>query len=408
NLYIDHYRNWGNESRLLYQYSIRGLPATALVGFRYYSGHTHRQQGYGNNGSGGKSSDFTFTPTLLSDTLRYSNYTFPNQNTAVFAENIFRITPRLHVIPGLRFESISTRADGIYTNAIFDLSGNPINPHKIADNKSNDRHFIIGGLGLTYNFPNSIQTYANISQNYKAINFNDIRMLNPNMQVDSTLQDEKGYSADIGLRKSSGIFTFDVSLFLIHYDDKIGSIQDTANLVIYNLRTNVAQSRHYGLESYVEAEVWKGLTLFSNFSLIRANYINSKDNSIQGKKVEFVPDVLFKTGVSFRHKRWGVGYQFSYTGQQFTDATNARYTSNAIDGVIPAYTVMDLSAEYRLNRHFTLYGNINNVADNRYFTRRADSYPGPGIVPADARSFFLTLEARFGGATPVKPISSTY
>ncbi|HVU57659.1 MAG TPA: TonB-dependent receptor [Puia sp.] len=408
NLYIDHYRNWGNESRLLYQYSIGGLPATALVGFRYYNGHTHREQGFGNDGSGGRPSDFTFTPTRASDTLRYSNYTFPNHNTAVFAENIFRITPRLHFIPGIRFENISTRAQGIYTNAIFDLSGNPIDPQKITDNKSNNRHFIIGGLGLTYNLPSSIQAYANISQNYKAINFNDIRTLNPNLKVDSNLQDEKGYSADIGLRKSSGIFSFDVSLFLIHYNDKIGSIQDTANLVIYNLRTNVAASRHYGLESYIEAKIWEGLTVFSNFSVIHATYVHSKETAIEGKKVEFVPDVVFKTGVSFRHRRWGVGYQLSYTGRQFTDATNATYTANAIDGVIPAYTVMDLSAEYRLSRHFILYGNINNVGDSRYFTRRADSYPGPGIVPSDARSFFLTLEARFGGATPVRPISSTY
>src|SRR5882724_7329923 len=118
-LYIDHYKNWGNESRLLYQYKIANLPATALIGIRYYSGHTNRQQGYGNNGSGGKPSDFTFTPSKASDTLRYSDYRFPNHNTALFAENIFRLTPKLSVIPGARFESITTRAEGNYTNVVF-------------------------------------------------------------------------------------------------------------------------------------------------------------------------------------------------------------------------------------------------------------------------------------------------
>jgi len=403
NLYIDNYHNWGNESRLLYQYKLGDLGSTALVGFRYYHGHTNRQQGYGNNGSGGAPSDFTFTPSKASDTLRYSDYEFPNQNVALFAENIFRITPKFNIIPGLRFETISTKAMGHYTNVVFDLSGNPINPQEITDNKSNTRSFLIGGLGVTYNPTQPIQLYANFSQNYKAINFNDLRTLNPNLRVDSNLQDEKGYSADLGIRKSTGIFNFDISLFLIHYNNKIGSLltTDPVNFIIYNYRTNIAQSRHYGLESYLEVDLWKWLkgsqaktsvSLFSNFSLISAKYVNSKESSIEGRRVEFVPNVVFKTGLSFRHNQWAASYQFSYTGEQFTDATNATYTDNAIDGLVPSYRVMDFSAEYHLNKYFSFFGSINNLANAYYFTRRADSYPGPGIVPSDGRSFFLTVQ----------------
>src|SRR5450432_22960 len=403
NLYIDNYHNWGNESRLLYQYKLGDLGSTALVGFRYYDGHTNRQQGYGNNGSGGAPSDFTFTPSKASDTLRYSDYEFPNQNVALFAENIFRITSKFNIIPGLRFETISTKAMGHYTNVVFDLSGNPINPQEITDNKSNTRSFLIGGLGVTYNPTQPIQLYANFSQNYKAINFNDLRTLNPNLRVDSNLQDEKGYSADLGIRKSTGIFNFDISLFLIHYNNKIGSLltTDPVNFIIYNYRTNIAQSRHYGLESYLEVDLWKWLkgsqaktsvSLFSNFSLISAKYVNSKESSIEGRRVEFVPNVVFKTGLSFRHNQWAASYQFSYTGEQFTDATNATYTDNAIDGLVPSYRVMDFSAEYHLNKYFSFFGSINNLANAYYFTRRADSYPGPGIVPSDGRSFFLTVQ----------------
>jgi Fe(3+) dicitrate transport protein len=288
----------------------------------------------------------------------------------------------------------------------FDLSGNPINPQKIVDNKENKRHFLLGGIGITFNISPPIQLYGNFSQNYKAINFNDLRTLNPNLRVDSSLQDEKGYSADIGIRKSTGIFNFDLSLFMINYDNKIGSIlsYDTTSFIIYNLRTNVARSQHVGLESYMEVDIWKwlkgprsktSLSLFSNFSLISAKYVDSKESSIEGNKVEFVPDIVFKTGVAFRKKKWSVSYQFSYTGKQFSDATNATYTDNAIDGVVPAYCVMDLYGEYRFNRHFSVFGSINNLANAKYFTRRADSYPGPGIVPSDARGFYVTLQARF-------------
>lgn len=400
-LYIDHYKNWGNETRLLYQYSILKMPATALVGFRYYSGHTHREQGFGNNGSTGTKDDFTFMPTLLSDSLRYSSYIFPNHNTALFAENIFRLTKQLHIIPGVRYENIVTKAEGNYTNVVFDLAGNPIDPKKIVDNKQNSRSFLLGGLGATYNFKSS-QLYANFSQNYKAINFNDLRTLNPNLLVDSNLQDEKGYTADIGFRKSTGIFNYDVSLFLIHYNNKIGNIlsADTINFLVYNLRTNVAKSRHYGIESYGELNFWKLLypssktdfSLFTNFSVIKARYVDAKEAAINNNQVEFVPEVIFKTGLNFSCNKWQFSYQFSYTGKQYTDATNATFTANAIDGLIPSYYVMDLSAAYKFNKHFSLFGSVNNLSNSKYFTRRADSYPGPGIVPSDARSYYITAQ----------------
>jgi len=61
---------------------------------------------------------------------------------------------------------------------------------------------------------------------------------------------------------------------------------------------------------------------------------------------------------------------------------------------VPAYTVMDLSARYRFSKVFTLEGSVNNLLDKNYFTRRADSYPGPGIIPADGRGYYLTLEVK--------------
>jgi len=403
NLYIDHYRNWGNESRLLYQYNLGTITSTALIGLRYYQGHTDRQQGFGNNGSSGMKGDFTFNPTVQTDTLKYSDYTFPEHNLALFAENIFRINDRLNIIPGVRYEQITTKAVGKYNNTVFDLAGNQILVQPVTDNKLNERSFLIAGIGATYNVQRNIQFYANFSQNYKAINFNDLRTLNPNLRVDSALKDEKGFSADLGIRKSNGILNYDINFFLVNYDNKIGNILsvDTGNNIIYNLRTNVAQSINYGLESYIEADIWKlfnGLTsktslaVFSNFSLLSAKYRTAKDPSINGRKVEFVPDLIFKGGLSFRRKKFSAGYQFSYTASQYTDATNAAFTANAIDGLIPSYIIMDVSAEYVFSKQLALSASLNNLANKAYFTRRADSYPGPGIVPSDGRSFYVTLQ----------------
>jgi len=128
--------------------------------------------------------------------------------------------------------------------------------------------------------------------------------------------------------------------------------------------------------------------------LIDARYVSSKEPAFNNKKVEMAPDMIFKTGLTYKRKKLSLGYQVSYTGSQYTDATNSPFTANAINGLIPAYTVMDLSGKYQINKTFAVEASVNNLADTRYFTRRAESYPGPGIVPADARAYFLTLEVK--------------
>jgi Fe(3+) dicitrate transport protein len=55
---------------------------------------------------------------------------------------------------------------------------------------------------------------------------------------------------------------------------------------------------------------------------------------------------------------------------------------------------MDLSMSYAY-KWLKVEGSINNLTNNSYFTRRADGYPGPGIIPADGRAFFLTVGASF-------------
>ncbi|HNK91027.1 MAG TPA: TonB-dependent receptor, partial [Chitinophagales bacterium] len=85
-----------------------------------------------------------------------------------------------------------------------------------------------------------------------------------------------------------------------------------------------------------------------------------------------------------------LAWQVSTLSQQFTDATNAKYASTAIIGTIPSYYVMDLSASYSY-KFLKLSCSINNMSNNTYFTRRAESYPGPGIIPGDGIGVFGTI-----------------
>jgi Fe(3+) dicitrate transport protein len=411
NYRTDNYRNFGNETRLVYTYNKKNNnPSVLLGGIRLYDSYTNRQIGLGNARSTGTKSDFAFDKSNEYDSLSYSKYAFPNHNVSLFAENIFRINSKLEVIPGIRYENIYTKGDGFYNNPQQDLSGIytgvVISNQLINEHRINKRSFLIGGIGLSYDQTSSMQLYANASQNYRAINFNNMSIVNPNFRVDPNLKDEKGYSADLGVRGHfSNIFNYDVSVFTINYANRIGTVWLTdTSAITYQYTTNISKSRNIGVESFAEVDIWKliygsssktKLSIFSNLSFINARYINSKEAAYQSKKVEFVPPIIFKTGVTFQQNKFAITYQYSYTAQQFGDATNATTPSNnGINGLVPSYYVMDITADYKLNKMFMLSATINNLSNHMYYTRRADSYPGPGIVSADARSFYFTLQVK--------------
>jgi Fe(3+) dicitrate transport protein len=373
-----------------------------LTGIRYYHGFTHRRQGLGSDRS---DADFDF---LNPDDLEGSDFDLPSRNVSWFAENIFNLTNKFSLTPGVRFESIRTETDGYYKNRVEDLAGNILVDEKIEEQRVDQRSFVFFGLGASYKKSEDLELYANFSQNYRAVNFNDIRVTVGSLEVDPDIDDERGYTLELGARGNvENRFSFDITAFHLSYQDRIGTVLRTEpnpmfnNLVdrTYRYRTNVADAQIYGIESFVEADLYKllidrssqvKLAVFSNLALINAEYTESEEIGIKGNEVELVPTVNFKTGLTFSKGGFQAIYQFMYVGEQYSDATNAVNTPTAIEGLIPSYQVMDLSVRYRY-RKYTLETGINNLTNEYYFTRRATGYPGPGIIPSDGRSFYVTL-----------------
>lgn len=395
------FRNFGQEGRLLHQYSWRNLPQTLLFGYRLYYGHSTAQQGDANNASG---PDFYF---LHPEELENSDYTFPNRNQALFAEHVFNFSPKWSLTPGLRLEHIRTSSEGYYTQRVLDAAGNVIVQNKINDTQTRDRGFLIGGLGLSWKPRTALEVYANFSQNYRAINFTDLRISNPNYIVDSTIHDERGFTADLGLRgQKSGFFTWEVTAFYVAYNGRIGQVLRADLPPLYNdyrFRSNISDARNIGLEAFAEIDLLRLFgkthcplrwTWFVNTALVDARYIHTQDASIRNKQVEMAPPLLFRSGTTLQKGAWRLAVQGGYVAAHYSDATNAERTATAVEGKIPAYFVMDVSASWRW-RWLTLEGSCNNLLDERYFTRRAESYPGPGIIPSDGRGVYVTAGVKF-------------
>jgi Fe(3+) dicitrate transport protein len=386
---IDQYRNYGLESRFITDYFIGKMKNTISSGIRLYTGNTHRFA----DGKGTTGSDYD----VIIEGLYPRDIHFKSNNAAVFIENIFRVTEKLLIIPGIRYEWLEGAASG--RNG-FNSSGESINLQNITRSRS----FVLSGIGSEYHLTTNTEFYANFSQAYRPIQFANLQAPPTTDIVDTDLKDAKGYNIDLGYRgKVKNYIQFDISGFYLQYNNRVGTI--TPSNTNYRLITNVGGSTSKGLETYIEFNPIRAFTnsnktdliLFSSYAFTDAKYSgNHQDANTKGKKVENAPQDILRAGVSFGYKGFLITNQLSHVGAAFSDANNTVVPiANGNTGLIPSYTILDFTASYKFSKYLNIKAGINNVADVRYFTRRAGGYPGPGALPADGRNFFVSIGAKF-------------
>lgn len=388
-LNIDRYRNYGLESRIITDYALGKMSNTISGGIRLYTGTTHRlADGKGTTGT-------AYDMTVTGDYPR--NIEFRSRNAAAFVENNFRISDKFLIIPGLRYEWLEGSASGRngYTSTGAELA---------LQNIKRSRSFFLAGAGAEYHITRSTEFYANYSEAYRPIQFANLQAPPSTDVVDPNLKDARGYNIDLGYRgKIKDFLQFDVSGFYMQYNNRVGTIVPTG--AAYRLITNVGNSVSEGLETYLEFNPVRAFTnikyadlmIFSTYGYTYATYSgNHKDAATKDKKVENAPAHILRAGISVRYKDILLTGQVSYTDKTFSDANNTRTpTTNGQNGLIPSYTITDLTATYTFSKDLHIKAGLNNLFDKKYFTRRAGGYPGPGVLPGDGRNFFLSVGAKF-------------
>jgi len=388
-LTLDSYRNFGLESRILTAYNLGKMKNTISGGVRLYTGTTYRQA----DGKGTTGTDYDMA--VIGNHPR--DIEFKSRNAAVFVENIFRVGKKLLIVPGVRYEWLQGKAQG--RNG-YSSNGAEI----LLQNINRSRSFLLAGLGAEYNVTTSTEIYANLTQAYRPIQFANLQAPPTTDIIDQNLKDAKGYNLDLGYRgKVKNYLQFDVSSFYLQYNNRVGTITPTGTTTRFV--TNVGASTSKGIETFVEFSPVKAFTnkqaidvsVFSSYSYTDATYSgNHKDANTKGKKVENAPTNIFRGGINFTYKDFVFTTQLSSVGSSYSDANNTEKPStNAQVGLIPSYNVTDFTGSYKINKSIKIKAGLNNAFDKRYFTRRAGGYPGPGALPADGRTFFVSLGAKF-------------
>lgn len=386
----DYYHSYTAVARILQGYRFLKNESHFAMGVKFGNSKTLRKQ----KGAGTSGSDFD-----LRLTAPYRiDLAFDTRNYALFAENLFQLTKGLSFTPGFRFEWIQTRMDGVIPNL-----ANLQLPYRL------NRSFPLFGAGLEYRIGAAVHAYANITRNFRPVLHSDLIPATDLDRIDPVLKDAKGNTSEFGVRGVwKDLVQFDLNYFRLQYDNRIGTLILSDDKGPYFYHTNIGDMVNQGSECYVEFRPlhllqspprgWE-VTLFSSTAYNAARYtrgsvtVAGENRDITGHVVENIPHWISRNGLSLRRRQVSATLQDSYVGANFSDALNTASTPSGINGIVPAYWLMDINVTWRLRERYTIRCSINNMADKRYFTRRATGYPGPGILPSDGRSVVVSVGA---------------
>lgn len=391
----DLYANYGSELRYLQSYKLFNQTSSFTLGVRYFNGNTTRKQ----LGVGTRGTNYDITINSYTNGFEYARQLdFTTENIAAYAENMFKITERFSITPGIRYENIINAIKGRINTA---ADGN------ITDKRNRTVYLL--GLSTQYNTSATTNLYANYSQAFRPILYSELTPSATTDVIDQNLKDINGYNVDFGWRGTiKNFLSFDIGAFYMFYDNRIGTI----NVNNTPFRTNIGASESKGIEAFAELEPIKminnnskhQLSLFASYAYIDAKYVKwenpalvkDPNKTLVGKSVENASSFIARYGLTYHFKSLTLTYQLNQVGAVFTDANNT-YLPNATAtvGKIAGYTVMDATAAFSISKHIDLRAGVNNLTDERYATRRAGGYPGPGLIPGNGRTYFAGIGVKF-------------
>ncbi|MFM1999991.1 MAG: hypothetical protein RL204_1938, partial [Bacteroidota bacterium] len=345
-------------------------------------------------GTGSTNSDYDLS--IKEGTAFKRDMNYDSQNLAAFIENELQLLRKLKITTGVRFESGSSKITGT------SLLARDVN---IGDEL--EHNFINLSAGFLYQPINFFDVYGGFAQCYRPATFKDLQSGASYETVDLNIKDSHGYNSEIGVKGGNQKWSFDVSAFSLFYENRIGSIVNYDSLGGYHtLKTNIGNSVSQGVEFYLERKFRFGknysINLHTATSYTNARYLDAAitsgplDVDISGNQVESVPQIISRNGIRFSSENLDLSITYSYTAESYSDALNTvKPDATGAIGIVPAYSILDFAGQYKMSKNLTFGVAVNNFMDAKYYTKRPQMYPGPGIWSSDGRSITFTVKLNY-------------
>jgi Fe(3+) dicitrate transport protein len=350
------FERYGIDTRLVYDHRLFGIASSAEAGVRAL-----REESDDRRVRATRAQDRTgVTDRRLADSAR---------SLALHAQNRFELGERLVVTPGLRLET-------------YEQTRRVLIP--AAERASTSNTEWLPGVGATYLVTPAAQLYGGVYRAFAPAS-NGVAL---DGLTDQRLAAERSTNLELGVRGGHGEFSYELTAFRMDFDNQV--VTGNSNPLLS--QSNAGKTLHQGAEAALSYDLGAGFGVSTNLTWVPTSRFESGDNL--GNRIPYSPKVIANLAIEYSQGGLRTALMAHHRGAQFGDETNrVDLPGNAAGGIwggrLPAYTVLDATAQYRFNEQFTLFGAVKNLADRNYITGlRQGIYVGP------ERSFELGLRYR--------------
>ncbi|CAM3681612.1 TonB-dependent receptor family protein [Rheinheimera salexigens] len=279
-------------------------------------------------------------------------------SVAGYAQSRIELNDRFAVTPGLRIESYQQqRVDLTDDNATAKTSNTEYLP----------------GVGVTYNLSQSAQLYGGVYRAFSPAS-NGVAL---DGLTDQNLDGERSTNYELGLRGKQGAVNYEIAAFLMDFSNQVVTGNSNPNLS----QSNGGKTEHHGLEVMLGYQLGGGFSIDSNATWVPTSEFTSGDNA--GNRLPYAPKFIANLALNYQQEQLSAALSAHHRGEQYGDASNTvDIPTDAAGGIwgglMPAYTVLDFTAQYHLADNVRIFGAVKNLTDKRYITGlRQGIYVGP-------------------------------
>lgn len=328
-----------------------------MLGIDSRVSHAHKALGISNEAEFGLRlhTESQINQVVSSKTLAYSGRITSQEDNkansvAVYAQNRFLLSKDFALIPGVRVESYNqTRS-----NAATGKAGSANNVETIPQ------------IGATWQLIPQAQLYGSI---YKGFAPAQLATAIDDKGVDQQLAPERSTNTELGLRGRSGAFTYDSAIFSMNFSNQIVNQSLAAGIS----KANGGKSLHQGAEVSLSYLLGRGWGINGNATYIPvAKFVGTSSLGRDGNRIPYTPKLTSNLGVSYEKNGFNTLVGLNYLSNQYADSANT-VAQNAIGtlGEVPAFSTVNWSANYAINKNWKMFGVVNNVFNKRYISSRS-------------------------------------
>ncbi|WP_445428425.1 TonB-dependent receptor family protein [Alishewanella sp. HL-SH05] len=325
----------GIESRLSFDQDFMGAAAATEFGLRLMKE---------------EADDNRIRATRLSDRSGVNDRHIIDSATSIaaYAQSRIQLTGALAVTPGLRVESYEQKRVVLTDNG--------------ATAKTSNTEFL-PGVGATYELTPASQLYGGVYRAFSPAS-NGVAL---DGLADQLLDGEQSTNYELGIRGNAGELNYEAAAFYMDFTNQVVTGNSNPNLS----QSNAGATKHAGMELVLGYNLGAGFRIDSNATWVPKSEFETGD--FAGNRLPYAPKLLANMALSYNIEAVSLSLSAHHRGEQYGDASNqVAIPSTAAGGIwgglLPAYTVYDLFAQYQVFEGFTIFGSVKNLTDKDYIT----------------------------------------